>query len=244
MKNFILIFLFLFGSLAGLAQSISIDPSDPSVLMKFENAADGLNIPQMSTADRENINSPVAGLIILNSDDYCLDIYDGNYWIKNCGLRWNNIFSQVNGIGKKLDVELRGADWNSFNGILSSTNNGNVGVGTEYPLAKFDVAGKLKADAWQEKSMTQNGYARMGGILVQWGLADYTDNGLKLISFPKAFQQLPVINAVVGAGNNTGSGSNVPVKLVQVTNNQFKIAGTKVFLGDSQSKIRWIAIGI
>lgn len=73
----------------GWAQSIGVGTQTPnsSALLDIQSTNKGVLIPRMTTVQRDSIVSPAAGLQILNLDDYCLDIYDGDGWIKNCGLR-------------------------------------------------------------------------------------------------------------------------------------------------------------
>ncbi|HEX5112876.1 MAG TPA: hypothetical protein VFV79_08520 [Saprospiraceae bacterium] len=120
---------------------------------------------------------------------------------------------------------------------------GNVGIGVTAPTAKLEVAGALKANAWKNCAMNANGYAEMGGVIMQWGIVNYNSNSNQTITFPVAFTQVYSVTATVDAGNNTGSGANVPVKTVNIGNNTFQIAGTGTFSGDNISKVRWMAVG-
>jgi len=58
-----------------------------SAMVDITSTTKGLLIPRMNTTQRNAIVAPVAGLIILNLDDQCLDIFDGANWIKNCGMK-------------------------------------------------------------------------------------------------------------------------------------------------------------
>jgi N-acetylneuraminic acid mutarotase len=58
-----------------------------SAMVDITSTTKGLLIPRMNTAQRNAIANPAAGLIILNLDDQCLDIFDGSNWIKNCGMK-------------------------------------------------------------------------------------------------------------------------------------------------------------
>jgi hypothetical protein len=53
-----------------------------SSMVDISSTTKGLLIPRMNTTQRNAIVTPAAGLIILNLDDQCLDIYDGANWIK------------------------------------------------------------------------------------------------------------------------------------------------------------------
>jgi hypothetical protein len=91
--------------------------------------------------------------------------------------------------------------------------------------------------------MSGNGYAEMGGVLLEWGTASYTSSVAATITFPKPFNTIYSVTATVDAAGNSGSGANVPVKVMAVGLTSFQIAGTVGFSGDSVSKIRWMAVG-
>ncbi|MEP6795190.1 MAG: hypothetical protein ABJB16_12745 [Saprospiraceae bacterium] len=71
------------------AQSVGIGTTTPnaSSLLDISSTTKGVLIPRMTTSQRNAIFSPATGLQILNLDDYCLDVYDGTSWIKNCGYK-------------------------------------------------------------------------------------------------------------------------------------------------------------
>ena len=71
------------------AQRVGIGTTAPnaSALLEIKSTNKGLLIPRMTTAQRDAIVTPADGLMILNLDDKCIDIFDGSSWIKNCGMR-------------------------------------------------------------------------------------------------------------------------------------------------------------
>lgn len=131
----------------------------------------------------------------------------------------------------------------SINGVNGATENTNVGIGTTTPSATLDVIGTINATSWKTSSMDVNGYAEMGGVLMQWGIADYTSNTAETITFPMEFNNVFSLTATVDAAYTEGSGVNVPVKVQNISNNTFQIAGMFEFSGDETTKIRWIAVG-
>lgn len=131
----------------------------------------------------------------------------------------------------------------SISGVNGATQNTFVGIGTTTPTARLDVAGTFNANAWKTASMTVNGYAEMGGVLIQWGRVDYVSNEPQTITFPETYGIVYSVTATVDAVSNTGSGANVPVKVLNIYGNTFQIAGTSLFTGDYTSKVRWMAIG-
>jgi len=72
-----------------ISQGVGVGTLTPnqSAVLDLTSTTKGVLIPRMTTAQRDAIVTPATGLQILNTDDYCLDIYDGTGWIKNCGLR-------------------------------------------------------------------------------------------------------------------------------------------------------------
>ena len=78
----------LLGQITMYAQ-VGIGTTSPnaSAALDISSTTKGLLIPRMTTAQRNTIASSAAGLIILNLDDQCIDIFDGTNWIKNCGMK-------------------------------------------------------------------------------------------------------------------------------------------------------------
>ncbi len=75
--------LFLFLSCSLLAQQVGINTQQPdaSALFDISGTAGGLLIPRMSAAQRNAIQNPAEGLLILNTSTSCLEIhYLANGW--------------------------------------------------------------------------------------------------------------------------------------------------------------------
>ncbi len=60
---------------------------DPSAVLDIQSADKGLRMPSMTSAQRDAIVSPAAGLIIYNTTDSCFNYYTGTDWFKDCGRR-------------------------------------------------------------------------------------------------------------------------------------------------------------
>jgi len=62
--------------------AINADESspDPSAILDVKSTEKGLLPPRMTTAERNNINSPADGLIIVNTTKNCLEIYFNPSW--------------------------------------------------------------------------------------------------------------------------------------------------------------------
>ena len=86
MRKIILALLLLLGCTVSQAQ-IGIGVSNPAVSAAFELASTtkGVLPPRMTTAQRDLIASPVAGLIIYNTTTNCWEWYNGTVWYNGCG---------------------------------------------------------------------------------------------------------------------------------------------------------------
>ncbi len=141
------------------AQSVGIGTTTPnnSAILDLSSTSKGLLLPRMNTTQRNSIASPTVGLSIFNTDDQCTDIFDGAYWIKNCGL-------------KQIDsITIPANSWrqlNNFAGIartqavaFSIGNKGYIGGGRDNSIVltdlwEFDPA----TGVWiQKASLTQLG---------------------------------------------------------------------------------------
>ncbi|MFZ4522403.1 MAG: hypothetical protein ACOYNC_11900 [Bacteroidales bacterium] len=84
MKNiFLLIFAILFFSITIDAQvSINTDnsPAENSAMLDVKSTSGGFLPPRMTTAQRNAIASPVEGLVIYNTEDKALNVYNGIAW--------------------------------------------------------------------------------------------------------------------------------------------------------------------
>jgi N-acetylneuraminic acid mutarotase len=89
MKKILCVSLFGLLAITAKSQSVGVGTTTPhtSAALDISSTSKGLLIPRMTTAQRDSIAAPLAGLQILNLNDYCVDIYDGTYWIKNCGVK-------------------------------------------------------------------------------------------------------------------------------------------------------------
>ena len=99
-KNIILVF-FVFSSLTTLAQlGINTDNSTPdtSAMLDVKSTSKGFLPPRMTTVQQNAITSPVAGLIIFNTEAKTLNIFNGTAWVQlvplnmiwNCGDNFND----------------------------------------------------------------------------------------------------------------------------------------------------------
>lgn len=75
--------LILFTSVGSRAQlSISADgsPADPSAMVEVRSTDKGFLLPRMTTSERDGIASPAEGLMIYNTDENWMEVFDGTDW--------------------------------------------------------------------------------------------------------------------------------------------------------------------
>ncbi len=64
----------------------SLVSTDPSALLHLNSINQGMLLPRMTETNRNNINTPANGLIIYNSNQKTINLYDGTQWQ---GLQYN-----------------------------------------------------------------------------------------------------------------------------------------------------------
>jgi hypothetical protein len=123
MKIILMGFLLIFSIHKAIAQSVSLGTKSPhpSALLDINSTTGGFLIPRMTTAQRNDITSPPAGLTIYNAGINVFQYYDGDTWRTFID---NDLWSR-NG-----------------NFVHSSTND--LGLGTAAPAAALDVNGNVR----------------------------------------------------------------------------------------------------
>jgi hypothetical protein len=112
-------------NLAAMAQSIGIGTTTPaaSAMLHINSTNKGLLIPRLTSAQRNAIVSPAAGLQVYDSNTNSFWYYNNSNWIE----------LGAGGGGS--------SSWVTNNNNISNTNNGNVGIGTSSPFYKLEVNG-------------------------------------------------------------------------------------------------------
>jgi hypothetical protein len=85
--HFILLFIFTFSNLVNAQVSINNEGSlpDASAMLEVYSTDKGFLPPRMTTAQRNALSNPAEGLMIYNTDEACLEFWDGNWWHNPCG---------------------------------------------------------------------------------------------------------------------------------------------------------------
>ncbi len=144
-KNTLLILTFLFAGIIVKAQGLGIntDGSAPnnSAMLDVSSTTKGFLPPRMTTAQRSLIPTPAEGLIIYNTDEKTLNIFNGNSWglldPLVCGKPFNDsrdgktyntvIIGSQCWMKENLNIGLRinSSEWQSGNGTFEKYCNGD-----------------------------------------------------------------------------------------------------------------------
>jgi hypothetical protein len=125
MKQFIIIIFALINSIFLHAQSVGIGTTSPnnSAALDVSSTSKGLLIPRMNTLQRTSIGSPVAGLMVYDTDFKEYYHHDGSTWKKILN---NNVWSTSN----------------TRNWVYNFSDS--VGIGTSSPDEKLHISsGKI-----------------------------------------------------------------------------------------------------
>ncbi len=78
-------FLLAFFSFKAIAQiGIGTTHPHPSAILDIESSNKGFLLPRLTENQRNNINSPISGLMIFNTDDSCINFYSVDQWVNPC----------------------------------------------------------------------------------------------------------------------------------------------------------------
>ena len=131
MKHIIIFFILAFvkaSTIYGQAENVGIGTSSPdaSAKLEIESNDQGLLVPRLSSAERENISNPAPGLFVFDKDIRTLFLFDGANWFPLAYSLDNISFppserstgSITTSLGYRVDIDALG--------IVSSTDNGRV----------------------------------------------------------------------------------------------------------------------
>lgn len=148
MKKLLLFITLLAICHTGRAQSSSvgigtINP-DASAQLDISSNNKGVLLPRMTTAQRNAISSPASGLQVYNTDNNCMEYWNGTAWISSCG-------STVNGAA---NLDCSGMQPSGVYQAGYTTTSAN------YITVPVNV---VTPGSWTANTNTQNGITFTGG---------------------------------------------------------------------------------
>jgi Chaperone of endosialidase len=168
------------------AQNVGIGTTTPnsSAILDVSSTTKGMLMPRMSTTQRNAIVSPAQGLTILNTDDKCIDIYDGTNWIKNCGYKQGDSAAiPANSWVQKADF---GAGARDYAVGFSIGNKAYIGTGANVNNKKDFWEYDPTNNVWTQKA-DFGGTARSGAVGFSIGIKGYIGTGDDGFDYKKDF---------------------------------------------------------
>jgi hypothetical protein len=123
---------------------IGTNTPDPSAVLDITSNSKGVLIPRLSAAQRMAINTPAPGLLVYDTDSFCLFYYNKFVWTSLCDPNTaSNGVTKIRMPDGKNDYEL-GSPLTRYTDIplaghtltfSTTTTGGNVGIGNAHPHA-------------------------------------------------------------------------------------------------------------
>lgn len=124
---------------------------DGSAVFEVESTNKGVLIPRMTSAQRQAIASPAAGLQVYDTNANALYYYNGTNWVEvSPSSNSSNMFN-TNGTIPSSTSRTIGLDGGSSLNIDNNTlyvdgDNNRIGIGTASPTQRLDVVGTARFD--------------------------------------------------------------------------------------------------
>ena len=122
MKQIYLLMVFVIMAVSVTNAQVGINTNnsepDPSAMLDVKSTTKGFLPPRMTTAQRNAIPSPVAGLTIYNTSKNCNETYNGSYWVGNAHYIGESYFGGI--VFYVYD--------NGLHGLIAATYDQSTGI--------------------------------------------------------------------------------------------------------------------
>jgi hypothetical protein len=129
----------------GVAAGTTSDP-DASAILEANSTTKGFLLPRLTTAQRDAVSSPVAGLEVYNTETGGTDVYNGTRWTRNDETKATPGFTIGSGWGTGSSSSIEGNDLsgkitiNSGTGAITATTIGTIVFNKAFPSgSKYSV---------------------------------------------------------------------------------------------------------
>jgi hypothetical protein len=199
-----LLFIFQLETFAQLGVNATNTAPNAKAMLDVESTDKGVLIPRMNTASRDAIASPPNGLMIYNNQTNKFNYYDGAAWQET----------------------FFGNQW-AVNGTSLSHSGGNIGIGTNTPIAHLNVFNST--DPKIQLNTTNSGTTINDGLFI--GLNNLS-NGLlwNYENAPLSFGTNGTERMTIRNDGNVGIGNTNPPQKFTVNGN---IASTTLSLNST-----------
>jgi hypothetical protein len=105
--------------------NVGINNTSPAAILDVTSTTSGFLPPRMSTGQRTGISAPVAGMMIYNTDNSCLQFYNGTIWVSECP---GGLGAGVSATGGTVNNTISGYTIQTYttSGTFTVTSPGNI----------------------------------------------------------------------------------------------------------------------
>jgi uncharacterized protein (TIGR02145 family) len=156
-KLMIITFVFIGGFLLPSFAQVGIGTTTPnsSSILDLTSTNKGLILPRMTTIQRNTIVTPVAGMVVFNTDSDCIEIYRSSGWFNICSGTISTSITRVSSCGQT---------WMAKNLDVSTYRNGDI-IPEVSDSAQWST---LTTGAWCWYNNDSATYGAIYGKLYNW----------------------------------------------------------------------------